>query len=85
MEAGVGREFRKCLNVKSRANPHIQCPLSATQGDYCSRHYKKPNPFKSKTKSERIYTRTETTAVKKIQGFWRRKALLGATGFKDPL
>ena len=84
MEAGVSREFRKCLNVKSRANPHIQCTLSATQGDYCSRHYKNPNPFKSKTKSERIYTRTETAAVKKIQGFWRRKAPLRRYRFQGP-
>jgi len=77
MEGTSPCEFRKCLNVKSRANPHIQCPFSATQGDYCSRHFKNPNPFKSKTKDTetyRIYTRAEHAYVKKIQNRWRQIA-----------
>lgn len=64
--------FRVCLNVKSRANPDIQCHLSATHGDYCSRHYKKPNPFaKPPIRDERVYTRSDRVAVQKIQRFLR--------------
>lgn len=77
MEGTLTCEFRTCLNVKSRANPHIQCPFSATHGDYCSRHYKNPNPFMSKTKSTdifRAYTRSDHLCVKKIQARWRHVA-----------
>jgi hypothetical protein len=66
--------FRVCLNIKSRANPDIQCHLSATHGDYCSRHYKNPKPFRRPpTFEERTYTRTDRAAAKKIQGFWRAR------------
>ena len=64
--------FRKCKNSKSRANPDVQCSLSATHGDYCSRHYKNPKPFiKPPTSGTRIYTRSERTAASKLQAFWR--------------
>ena len=66
--------FRQCNNCKSRANPDVQCPLSSTHGDYCSRHYKNPKPFiKPPIIAPRIYTRSERTAVSKLQGFWRAR------------
>lgn len=68
--------FRPCLNIKSRANPDIQCSLSATHGDYCSRHHKNPKPFsKSKPPPQeyRIYTRSDRLAIQKLQKFWRSK------------
>ena len=66
-------EFRQCLNVKSRKNPDIQCPLSAVQGEYCSRHTKNPRPFRSVTTIEtnKVSTRSEVAAVRRIQTFWR--------------
>jgi hypothetical protein len=69
----VVSSFRVCLNRKSRANPDIQCHLSATHGDYCSRHYKNPNPFSKPPKAEepRIYTRSARASATKIQKFWR--------------
>jgi len=64
--------FRVCVNIKSRANPDIQCHLSATHGDYCSRHHKNPKPFSKPPRREvRIYTRGDKTAVQKLQKFWR--------------
>ena len=67
------KEFRKCQNIKSRANPDVQCPFSAGHGDYCLRHYKNPRPFRPKASdSPRVYTRSENTAIKRIQRFWRR-------------
>jgi hypothetical protein len=87
MEPGLAREFRKCHNVKSRANPNIQCPFPAIQGDYCSRHFKNPKPFKSKTKTvepARVYTRAETSSVKKIQAFWKRLAPLRRYRLQGP-
>ena len=87
MEPGLAREFRVCLNIKSRANPHIQCAISATHGDYCSRHHKNPHPFKSKKKSEdahRTYTRTDHVAAKKIQLTWKRLAPLRRYRLQGP-
>lgn len=69
--------FRTCHNIKSRKNPDVQCPLSATHGDYCSRHCKNPHPFKLKTVEldrQRIYTIKDRKAIKKIQALWRRHA-----------
>ena len=71
------QSFRPCKNSKSRANPDVQCPLSATHGDYCSRHYKNPKPFAKPPKiSTRPYTRSESAAIKQLQRFWRRWAPL---------
>ena len=67
--------FRVCLNIKSRANPDIQCHLSATHGDYCSRHYKNPKPFcKPPSVDTRVYTRASIAAIRKLQRFWRTRA-----------
>lgn len=64
--------FRQCKNCKSRANPDVQCPLSATRDDYCSRHYKNPKPFvKPPTTLLRAYTRSDRVAIGKLQAFWR--------------
>ena len=69
------RVFRQCKNCKSRVNPDIQCPLASTHGDYCSRHYKNPKPFaKPPSISNRKYTRSERSAVTRIQAFWRIQA-----------
>ena len=64
--------FRKCLNGKSRANPDIQCTLSASHGDYCSRHWKNPKPFRKSPPPTRVFSRSDKVAIKKIQTFWRR-------------
>ena len=69
--------FRQCKNYKSRANPDIQCPLSATHGDYCSRHYKNPKLFvKPPSIPVRMYTRNERVSISKLQAFWRAWAPL---------
>lgn len=64
--------FRICKNSKSRANPDVQCALSATHGDYCFRHYKNPKPFgKPPAVASRAYTRKDRVAATAIQAFWR--------------
>lgn len=68
-------EVRKCANIKSRKHKNVQCTSSALNGDFCSRHTKNPirfiHPFQSSIK-ERVITRTETKAVRRLQTFWRR-------------
>lgn len=64
--------FRHCLNVKSRRKTDVQCPLSATHGEFCSRHYKNPHRF-TKPAQQRVYTRSEHTAARKLQMFWRNR------------
>ena len=85
MDATVADAFRKCHNIKSRVNPDIQCPLSATHGDYCSRHYKNPRPYHGKTKVVlRTYTRAEHASIKKIQAIWRKYAPLRRYRLQGP-
>lgn len=83
--AALQKEFRKCQNIKSRANPDVQCPFSAGHGDYCLRHFKNPRPFRPKAKdTARIYTRAEHAAIKRIQRFWARAAPLNRMRRQGP-
>jgi hypothetical protein len=66
---------RKCKNIKSRKNPDVQCPFSASHGDYCIRHTKNPRPY-LKPVSPRIATRSQHTAAKALVRFWRIHAPL---------
>jgi len=71
--AATGSEpFRHCLNTKSRRKTDVQCPLAATHGEFCSRHYKNPHRF-TKPAQQRVYTRSEHTAARKLQTFWRNR------------
>jgi hypothetical protein len=76
-------DFRKCHNIKSRAAPHVQCPFSASRGDYCSRHHKNPRPFTTSI-AQRVYTRSETILIRKIQSFWKRRAPLRRYRLQGP-
>ncbi len=66
--------IRRCANIKSRKAPDVQCALNATYGDYCSRHWKHPRRFITKTnQSERAaFTRREHAAAERIQKAWKR-------------
>lgn len=78
-ESQVGMEpaqLRKCANIKSKKHKDQPCSFPASHGDYCSRHFKNPIPFKPKHSDipERILTRSGTAALCKIQRAWRRWA-----------
>ena len=61
---------RKCSNIKSRKNPDVQCPLSASHGDYCMRHAKNPRPYIGHV-SPRMATRRHASAANTIRRFWK--------------
>lgn len=72
MEALPTALYRRCANIKSRKNPDVQCPLSASHGDYCFRHHKNPRPYRPRSLSqEEPTTPTHVAAVRKIQRAWR--------------
>ena len=66
---------RKCKNIKSRKNPDVQCPFSASHGDYCLRHSKNPTSF-TRPASPRIATRSQHAAARILMRFWRLHAPL---------
>lgn len=68
--------LRKCLSIKSKKHPNVQCPLHATQGDFCSRHFKNPIRFQKTLIADRAYTRRQTQAALRLQIFWRRWSAL---------
>ena len=78
MEASQEQKFRKCANIKSQKQRGSPCTLTATHGDFCSRHYKHPNRFLGvkSSKEEKIYTRTDHQAARQLQMFWRRWSAL---------
>jgi hypothetical protein len=66
-------ELRKCANIKSKKHKDQPCTLSATHGDFCSRHYKNPQRFIPKEViPEKILTRSAYMAIQRLQRFWRR-------------
>ena len=67
--------MRKCKNIKSRKNPGVQCPMPASNGDFCGRHYRNPVIY-IKPKSPRPMTRTVSSAAQVISRFWSCKGPL---------
>ena len=65
--------IRTCCNIKSRKSPDAQCKLSATYGDFCSRHWKHPTRYVVAYTNASICTRKHFNAAKRIQAFWRRR------------
>ena len=68
-------EVRLCANIKSRKHPDARCPLSASQGDFCARHSKRPCRFQEKSPlivAERPkYSRIDEDSSVLIQKIWR--------------
>jgi hypothetical protein len=67
-------EFRKCANVKSKTHPDSPCKNTATNGDFCARHWKRPHRYVALTESRNTYvTRFCLQAIRRIQKWWRCK------------
>lgn len=68
---------RLCASIKSRKHKNLQCPYSATQGDFCHRHYKNPIRFLAKkTDCDHVHTRSEHSVATKLQRFWKTQSPL---------
>ena len=71
----LAADVRQCLNIKSRKHPDIQCPLQATQGEYCTRHSKNPVRFHTLKKIQSADESLEKIqSAVKIQSWWRSLA-----------
>jgi hypothetical protein len=55
-----------CINIKSKKFPREQCSYKATNGKFCSRHYKKPVVFEHP-----IIAKNITVMAKRIQRAWK--------------
>lgn len=69
-------QYRRCMNIRSRAHSDVQCSASATQGDYCGKHYKKPIRFFDRKRNDQrnIYTCSQNAASQKIYFWWKRRS-----------
>lgn len=68
------REFRQCVNIKSKKHPDIQCPFAATQGEFCTRHSKNPRRMhliKVDSADISLESLGQAEYVKKLQRWWR--------------
>lgn len=70
---------RLCANIRSRKHPDTQCPYTATNGEFCARHFKNPLRFQ-KSEIQRAkqanpetprtsYSKVEASKV--VQRWWR--------------
>lgn len=62
---------RQCANIKSRKHPDIQCQLSATQGEFCSRHAKNPTRFQEAFVLDSSKRLEKQQSAELIQRAWR--------------
>lgn len=64
--------FRRCANIKSKKHPDRQCSAIAIDGDYCTRHCKRPHRYVASTEPFPSYpTRSYQATATKIQTWWR--------------
>ena len=74
VEASSATLIRKCSNIKSRKLPDAQCELSATYGEFCSRHWKHPRRYdaiKSSPSTPMPPSMREIQSAIRLQKFWR--------------
>lgn len=67
-------DIRQCLNQKSRKHPDVQCPHTATQGEFCAIHSKHPVRFHPLQKSQSDPSLEKKQSIEKIQRWWRTLA-----------
>lgn len=84
-------DVRPCANIKSKKHPDVRCPLSATQGEFCTRHAKNPTRFVPRAVrkySDELVLDTpsvsQTTAASRIQRCWCRFRLHKRFAFQGP-
>ena len=68
-----------CINIKSKKFPNEQCLYKATNGKFCSRHYKKPVLFQIP-----IIAKNITLMAIRIQRAWKLRHGLKATRDRTP-
>jgi len=71
LRASSKDHIRKCINIKSKKTPDIQCKSNAMNGDYCSKHWKHPCRFIIQGTPIQS-TRQTYRAALRIQKVWRR-------------
>ena len=79
-------QYRRCMNIRSRAHSDVQCASPATNGDYCGKHYKKPIRFFDRKQDDQrnIYTRSQTAASQRIKSWWKCKSARRRFYFQGP-
>jgi hypothetical protein len=64
---------RQCANVKSKKHPDVQCPFTASQGEFCSRHSKNPVRFQEHITLIQKLSKSQYKNVITIQNMWRKR------------
>lgn len=62
----------QCISIKSKKNPHLQCPNQATKGEFCVRHWKSKVVWTDNKPKARPFTRRQKAAGETISKFWMR-------------
>jgi hypothetical protein len=57
-----------CASIKSKKNPHLRCPNSASKGEWCARHIRTKVHWQGQKHS--IFSKKEHAAGKKISSFF---------------
>jgi hypothetical protein len=70
---------QRCINIKSKKFPKEQCSYKATNGKFCSRHYKKPVLFEIP-----IIAKNITAMAIRIQRAWKLRHGLSIARDRTP-
>jgi hypothetical protein len=73
MEGADSSGVRICANTKSKRHPDKQCEQSASHGDFCFRHWKRPHRYVPLLESQpKRLTRQTTREALRLASWWKQ-------------
>ncbi len=73
MECNELASIRICANIKSRRHPDRQCEQTATHGDFCFRHWKRPHRYVPLLESQpKRLTRQSVREIQRLSLWWKK-------------
>lgn len=67
-------DIQQCMNIKSKANPHLRCKNPAIHGEFCGVHHKVPRkwePGTQKLSRKQKHLQELKPVIERIQKWWR--------------
>jgi len=74
----------RCVSIKSKKNPTVQCSSPATRGEFCARHFRSRILWTSAIPPRPPFTRSQKLAASKILRFIKAKTRLSMRMRRGP-
>lgn len=78
------RAEKQCLSIKSKKFSNLRCPLEATKGEWCSRHFRSKVAWQSAAPAKKPLSKKQQKAAEAILRFWKLHGRLRARSTHGP-